>query len=199
MAPVEVRTSDRKCTALCTLLFKDGDTSPGQSPSSSASVNPRRLVVLGTHLMTTSRCSPKKVAYPGEIRAAELCKIRDIAGAAAGADDAVVLMGDFNINRKSDKETHVLRGAVPRNPRLDASAAATALPSALELDTGFATAEGVAPKGGWSSFNWARTTGAPLTLVDAHEGLSTREFDDQGRALGTSHNAERVETIDYCW
>ena len=125
-------------------------------------------------------------------------------------DDVAIFLGDFNINRKANEETHVLRGAVPRNAKLDATADMTALPPSLEYDTGFTTtttdtatntatdtatdansatdtASGgggggdVGGGGGWSSFNWARSSGAPLTLVDAHEGLSAREQDEQVR------------------
>jgi len=165
---------DRKQCAVCALH-------PLASPD-------QRLVVLGTHLMTTSRDNAAKCAFPGEIRARELATIRRIAAACSRPNDAVVLTGDFNINLRGNRDQAIIAGNIPHTSGEEDS---------LHVPTGF-----VAPDDGTGQaahFDWSRADGSRLLLADAYSGQSTHEIDAKGHCLGSSHNAVRIETIDFCW
>ena len=61
------------------------------------------------HLMTTSRDGPGVTRYPGEVRAGELAKVREILAEAAAPEDAILMCGDFNT---PPADAHVWRGDV---------------------------------------------------------------------------------------
>eukprot|EP00614_Pseudopedinella_elastica_P030862 CAMPEP_0172623460 /NCGR_PEP_ID=MMETSP1068-20121228/128940_1 /TAXON_ID=35684 /ORGANISM="Pseudopedinella elastica, Strain CCMP716" /LENGTH=610 /DNA_ID=CAMNT_0013432031 /DNA_START=30 /DNA_END=1862 /DNA_ORIENTATION=+ len=187
-----VPLSDRKHCAVAAFEFLSDDVSDDEAEHGAG--GRRRVVVLGCHLMTTSRDNPSKVYFPGSIRAQEIAAMRRIAAEfGVGPSDAVVVAGDFNTNvREGDgsvSERFVLEGVIPFGGReSDASGA----PS-VEFPTGYQAERDVA-----SALVWERA-GAPLVLRDAYEGLNRRQVDDQDVVLGTSHNAARVETIDFIW
>mmetsp|Transcript_19275 Transcript_19275/g.60322 ORF Transcript_19275/g.60322 Transcript_19275/m.60322 type:complete len:431 (+) Transcript_19275:594-1886(+) len=69
----------------------------------------RTLCVALVHLMTTSRDGPGVTRYPGEVRAGELAKVREILAEAAAPEDAILMCGDFNT---PPADAHVWRGDV---------------------------------------------------------------------------------------
>jgi len=178
---------DRKNVGMCAFeLVSTADSANGTAL-------PQRLVVIGAHLMTTSRDNAKMSCYPGEVRAFEIAKIRELAASFVQPTDAVIFTGDFNINIRGSAEVNVLAGTLPLEPGSTPAEDLAPLASSLQLDTGLVN------DAGEMRFCWKRIDGSPLILRDCHSVLNAQESDADGKVLGTSHNAARVETIDYVW
>eukprot|EP00547_Thalassionema_nitzschioides_P004798 CAMPEP_0194217500 /NCGR_PEP_ID=MMETSP0156-20130528/21414_1 /TAXON_ID=33649 /ORGANISM="Thalassionema nitzschioides, Strain L26-B" /LENGTH=370 /DNA_ID=CAMNT_0038946563 /DNA_START=275 /DNA_END=1384 /DNA_ORIENTATION=+ len=157
--PKLMKASDRRNAGLVRLLHK---------PTG------RTLAVCTTHLMTTSRDNSKTNKYPGEVRAGELVEICQIISEKAGANDGIILMGDFNTDARLCKK--IFGGKIPKIVQSDDGG-----PGILEFDTGFDTET--------NSFS----LGNSRQLVD-----SFSEIHQWGDGVGegkhcTSRNAERIE------
>lgn len=182
---------DRRNVGLCALELLPPHRAAG-----------RRLVVCASHLMTKSRDSSRTVRFPGEVRATQLETISQELSAFLGPTEMALFMGDFNINVRGDDETYILHGKL-------ASAGGD---EALTVPTGYEDLRSREPfPETGSRFLWFRRRGADegcideptdgvatrLSLRDVYGDLNRLERDDRGRVLGTSHNADRLETIDY--
>ena len=108
----------------------------------------KKLTVCATHLMTTSRDSSKTNVFPGEVRAGELARIRSIFSEHGDAEQATLLMGDFNT---SASDLMVFEGSIKGIAGSD--------PAELIIDTGFDT----------NAFHWVDSKGSPLILHEAFE------------------------------
>ncbi len=171
----------------------------------------QRVVCVIAHLMTTSRDCDSKVMYPGEVRAHELQTIRDKVSKYIKPTDAVLFCGDFNIDLIQNKQRHVFLGEIPLGPNGKATATekGIAAPHTLRFDTGYSTDvhEGYDCSGGGNlKLCWTATDGTIRVLFDAFDGINCLESGpgpgaDAGQDFlyGSSHNAARVETIDYIW
>merc|ERR1719217_1185449 len=62
------------------------------------------------HMMTTSRDSAKTNGFPGEVRAGEFAKAREVLGAFVRPGEAVLFCGDFNTGPHEDA---VFGGRIP--------------------------------------------------------------------------------------
>ena len=148
--------------------------------------------VPGLELGVLLTCILLQVDYPGEMRAFELQAFRNLASRfATQPSDAVLFMGDFNINvRKTGlpgaDERFVFRGVIPHGSLPDQYAP-------LQLSTGY---EDSSAASGEARFVWERGGAAaskPLVLRDAHHGVNCLAQDPKtGAVLGSSHNAGRV-------
>jgi len=181
MPPVreEMPKVDRKNCGLCRLDILN--------PASAGGVT--GLVICGVHLMTTSRDNSSKVHYPGEVRAHQLETLRSIAKQWIRPGDAAILCGDFNINIRGNAERHVLEGVI------SADRPAEGVPPSVQFRTGFSVLEDRETM----ELCWQRTDDSDIILHDAYAGINWHTEDEMGNTLGTSHNASRIETIDYVW
>ena len=140
--------------------------------------------------------------------------------AEAGGRSRTLFMGDFNINARGAKSWSVFEGRIRRAAEKDGDGS-----DEWRFDTGFRR-DGPAAEdeGGKDSascsvdscgkaasqeppppppppaekrIEWEKGDGTTLTLLDAYEGDNERTHDEQGRLVGSSRNAERIEFIDY--
>ena len=80
-------------------------------------------------------------------------------------------------------------GSYPSSPGAAAAAAAR-----VEL---FET--GLHEEGGRRYLRWSRRDGSPMWLEDSFAGRNERGTDADGRLIGTTHNAQRVDSIDHAY
>ena len=78
----------------------------------------KQVLVTGSHLMTESRDNKTTTAYPGEVRAFELMKWRDmVTEFTSGMNPSLIVTGDFNINLiPVAPETYILTGKILEPP-----------------------------------------------------------------------------------
>jgi endonuclease/exonuclease/phosphatase family metal-dependent hydrolase len=134
----------------------------------------RAVTIFAAHLMTTSRDSAKTNRFPGEVRAGELATLKALVEERTDQDDAVLVVGDFNIDAKM---APLLFSGSIKSSNSDTNTEKT-----LQLDTGFDN----------EKFLWG-----PHALEDAFRNV--HQWGDtvgEGRFC-TSRNAERIEWIDY--
>lgn len=134
-----------------------------------------RIVSLCTaHLMTTSRDSAKTNKFPGEVRSGELAALRSLVESQVQADDALVLVGDFNTDAKDAKNLF--------SGQIEASDSA----KLCEFETGFDISTEI--------FEWDthRLKDAFAAIHRWGEGVGEDKY-------CTSRNANRVEWIDYIY
>ena len=81
----------------------------------------KQVLVTGSHLMTESRDNKTTTAYPGEVRAFELMKWRDmVTEFTSGMNPSLIVTGDFNINLiPVAPETYILTGKIPSREPID--------------------------------------------------------------------------------
>merc|ERR1712167_271597 len=97
-------------------------------------------------------------------------------------DEAVIFCGDFNINARDHNERYILNGRIPHK-------ASSSM--CLNVETGYDTNS--------AKFAWIRNDMHRLVLADAYGDINHMERDADGNILGTSHNVDRLETIDYVY
>ena len=139
------------------------------------------------HLMTTSRDNAKTTRFPGEVRAGEIAKLRELFGARVvrtGAEPVALLLGDFNT---STGDVRCLSGR-----------ATNVQDPAKELDI----ATGFEYDNGHGLLHWSDASSHQLILQEAFsedhkwgDGIGPRATPPRG----TSKNADRIDWIDYCW
>ncbi len=141
------------------------------------------LWAVNTHLMTDSRDCNLTNAYPGEVRAGELAEMKRLihSRCAVGQPQPVVIAGDFNTQPTS---MDIFQGSVQASK--EALATGLAVPSKLNLDTGFCD------KDEDKYLDWVSNGG----LVEA---FATKHRWDGKHAKNwpTSISSKRSEHIDY--
>jgi len=183
----QMRLADRRNAGFVALNVKD---QPG-----------RRLVVVAAHLMTPSRDNSASCVYPGEVRAGELEKIKSLAQDFLEPTDVVLFVGDMNINIRGNRERHIFEGSIPLSAQAAAAqvdGAADALPALISFDTGVSVVN-AGTEGEAMQLQWGCKDGSPIFLRDSFQGVNVMDTDTEGRVQGSSHNAVRIETIDYIW
>lgn len=134
----------------------------------------RHVSVVVAHLMTQHRDNRKFTRFPGEVRAGELAAIRDLVAARVPAGDAILVLGDYNL----EPQRNIFLGRLASSQSEDP----------LVIDTGFRED---------GSFHWRTKDGAPVTLCDAfapvHNGW------DQALGACSSCTNLRREWLDYCF
>eukprot|EP00300_Choanocystis_sp_HF-7_P002610 c11973_g1_i1.p1 GENE.c11973_g1_i1~~c11973_g1_i1.p1 ORF type:complete len:516 (+),score=115.87 c11973_g1_i1:476-2023(+) len=224
-AEIEMSKQDRKVVALVALAFAQGLPAAGQ-----------RIVVLGSHLMTTSRDTDAMTHFPGYTRAREIASVRERVREFVRREEAVVWGGDFNINMRGYSELSVLRGRIQGlSQKIDTGffggkkfdsddddddeggeGKSDGHDKAVNQTHGHSKDKGVLSEIGCFShffrsflgpslshrhklFRWQRCDGDPLIMADAFEGHNHLTEYEDGSRVGTSHNASRLDTIDYIW
>jgi len=140
----------------------------------------QRIMVVVTHLMTKSRDNEKKTKYPGEIRAGELASLKRVVEEHTGVNEAVMLMGDFNIQP------------------MEHDIFANQLKNQSNQDNAMYTSFKQQSNGDWV-FDW-RKNGRGALLADAFAGRhGWRDPTPGDQKHCTSRNSERCEWIDYVW
>jgi len=128
--------------------------------------------------------------------------------------------GDFNVDMRCRCQEYVLKGEVPLSEigRRNAAAQCLELPSSLRFETGFRSVRCHGALGTLSehlALHWKTSDGSTKILRDAIEGINCleggpgpspdgpvsagQETISGQHIYGSSHNAARVETIDYVW
>lgn len=169
----EMSVLDRRTLGIVALEFLPPHPRAGQ-----------KVVVAGTHLMAKNRDNSATVQFPGEIRAQQIERIAKEVGNFVQAGDAVIFCGDFNVNMCKGEEEYIFKGVIPHS---SASAGGACSIPPLTFSTGYES--GV--------FNWPLSDGRKIRLKDAYVGENRVETTADGRKVGTSHNTDRLETIDF--
>lgn len=146
------------------------------------------LWVAACHLMTTSRDCAKTNAFPGEVRASELAAAKRILSQMISANEAVLLLGDFNTD--ANDFVRVNSGQLTSVVNSDT----------LSIDTGLV--EELSGGERQLLLRWPLAGGCDLHLREVFETYHRWGLGVGPRASGghcTSLNAQRVEWIDFVW
>lgn len=159
----------------------------------------RTMNVVGVHLLTQSG---DKGEFPGEVRAGELASVKKyIASGELGpieATDDIVFAGDFNTNARGSQPYSTITlpgGALKTKPDAERNSEKIFMGEAAptHVDTGYDIVGGV------RMFRWNAPEargGGEIELADTYaDDWNERRFGQV--PVCTSHNAQRIETIDF--